>query len=116
MWTEITTPDALETILCREGDPPVLLFKHSTRCPISSRALRLAETWLTAHAGQVYPCRILVVEHRQVSNLAAERLGVRHQSPQAILIHNGRAVWHASHLSIREDALDAALRQTDLST
>lgn len=116
MWTEITTPEALETILSRESDPPTLLFKHSTRCPISSRALRSAEAWITEHAGLVYPCRIQVVEHRTVSNLAAERLGIRHESPQAMLIRHGRVVWHASHLAIQQDALDAALQQSGLST
>jgi|YNPNPStandDraft_1061719.scaffolds.fasta_scaffold06311_5 bacillithiol system protein YtxJ len=116
MWTEITTPEALETILTREDGPPVMLFKHSTRCPISARALRAAEAWLADHPGLVNPCRILVVEHRPVSDLAAERLGVRHESPQALLIRGGRVIWHASHLSIHGDALDKALRQAGLTS
>ncbi|HOJ70137.1 MAG TPA: bacillithiol system redox-active protein YtxJ [Candidatus Hydrogenedentes bacterium] len=116
MWTEITTPETLETILSRQGDLPVLLFKHSTRCPISARALRAVESWLAEHPNLVHPCRILVVEHRAVSNLAAERLGIRHESPQAMLLRDGRVVWHASHLSIQGDALDAALRQSAVSS
>jgi len=111
MWNEITTPESLENILNSSDNLPLLLFKHSTRCPISARALRETELWLSENPGRVHACRILVVENRPVSNFVAEQLGVRHESPQAILLWEGRVVWHASHLSIRGDALDAALAQ-----
>jgi bacillithiol system protein YtxJ len=45
-----------------------------------------------------------------LSDTVAERLGVRHESPQALLIKDGRAVWHASHWSITSEALVSALR------
>ncbi len=109
MWQELNTPEDLEAALDRQAERPVLLFKHSTRCPISARALREAEAWLARRGHEVTPCRILVIERRPVSNLAAERLGIRHESPQAILLRAGEPVWHASHLSIQSSALDTAL-------
>jgi bacillithiol system protein YtxJ len=45
-----------------------------------------------------------------LSNAIAERFGVRHETPQALLIKDGRVVWHASHWSITSDSLTEALR------
>lgn len=107
---ELTTPEAAEAFLVRHGDAPVLVFKHSTRCPISASALRRAEAWLAAKGGDAPPAaRVLVVERRAVSNFLAERLGVSHASPQALLCRRGHPFWHASHGHISGDALDGAL-------
>jgi bacillithiol system protein YtxJ len=53
---------------------------------------------------------VLVVENRKLSNAVANRFGIRHESPQALLIKDGLVVWHASHWSITSEALGAALR------
>lgn len=100
---ELTAPDQLEPILTQGK---WLLFKHSTRCPISAHAHDEYQEWLAA-AGEdrVRTARVLVVEARPVSNAIAERLKVRHESPQAILIEDGKVLWHASHHSITADAL-----------
>jgi bacillithiol system protein YtxJ len=50
-----------------------------------------------------------VIEDRPVSNAIAERLQVKHESPQALLIKNGKAVWHASHWNVTEDSLAQAV-------
>jgi bacillithiol system protein YtxJ len=52
-----------------------------------------------------------VVRHRSLSDAAAMRLGLRHQSPQAILIEEGTPVWHASHSSITAAALEETARE-----
>ena len=101
----LETRAALEALLA-EGAAG-FVFKHSTRCPISSRA----DTEVTrfAHRHPDVPVhRVLVVEHRPVSLAVAERLGVTHQSPQAILVRDGNAVWDASHGGITADALAGA--------
>ncbi len=90
-----------------DGKGTGLIFKHSSRCSISSMMRPMLMDWLDAHPD--VPCyEIGVVEYRPASNLVAERLRVTHESPQAILVKNGKAVWDTSHLRITADALDAA--------
>ncbi|HEX72069.1 MAG TPA: bacillithiol system redox-active protein YtxJ [Candidatus Hydrogenedentes bacterium] len=111
---EINSIESLNAALEAAGDGPVFLFKHSTRCPISSAAYRRVQDYLQT-AGDAAPpvyC-ILVIESRPVSNAIAERFGVAHQSPQAILIKNQRAVWHASHGAIDGPAMTRALASLD---
>ncbi|WP_438446710.1 bacillithiol system redox-active protein YtxJ [Gorillibacterium sp. sgz5001074] len=90
---------------CSSGKP-VMLLKHSTRCPVSAEAY----DQFMKHAGKeaetdVEYALVLVVEHRPVSNSIAEDLGVRHESPQAILIRDGQAVWNDSHWRITAEML-----------
>lgn len=106
----LTTPEAAEAFLVRHGDAPVLVFKHSTRCPISASALRRTEVWLGERGAAAPPAaRVNVVENRAVSNFLAERLGIPHASPQALLCRAAEPFWHASHGRITGEALDAAL-------
>lgn len=85
-----------------------LLYKHSTICGASSRALREVERFIAGHpAVPVYMIR--VIEQRRLSNAIAERFGIVHQSPQAILLRDGKAVWSASHGQITADQLAAQL-------
>src|SRR5438105_1435194 len=99
----------LDQLLQTSKSRPILIFKHSTHCSVSDAAydefLRF-----TASAEDV-PCGVvLVVENRALSNIVASQLGVRHESPQAIVVENGRQTWTASHWSITTDALNKALR------
>lgn len=88
------------------GTKPVMLFKHSTRCPVSAEAYDEFMKHVSREASpQVDYALVLVVEHRPVSNAAAEDLGVKHESPQALFIRNGEAVWNTSHWRITADAL-----------
>ncbi|GAB4231672.1 MAG: hypothetical protein Kow00109_03920 [Acidobacteriota bacterium] len=83
--------------------PGVLLFKHSTRCPISARAYRELE--LFAAESPVPILLIWVVEDRPLSNRVAEVLGVPHASPQAIYVRAGEVVWTDSHHRITAEGL-----------
>lgn len=106
----LTTSEAAEAFLVRHGDMPVLVFKHSTRCPISASALRRTETWLAGRGADAPPAaRVDVVEHRAVSDFLAERLAVPHASPQALLCRGGHPFWHASHNRITGEVLDRGL-------
>jgi thioredoxin 1 len=53
---------------------------------------------------------VTVQTHREVSNAVAARLGVRHETPQALIVRGGRVVWSASHFRVTAKAVDAALR------
>ena len=87
---------------------PVFLFKHSTRCPISRAAWSAYQQF--GHGGpDAELWRVLVVENAGLSREIAREIEVRHESPQAILFHNGQVLWHESHWAIKEDALLRAL-------
>ncbi|GAA0135800.1 bacillithiol system redox-active protein YtxJ [Paenibacillus sp. YSY-4.3] len=91
---------------------PLLLFKHSTRCPISSGAHREVDAYLNHNPNEAVTYGVIyVVEDRAVSNAAAEHLGVKHESPQAILVKNGQAVWHTSHSDITSEVLEGILAE-----
>jgi bacillithiol system protein YtxJ len=81
-----------------------LLFKHSPRCGASLRAFREVTRFEEESAG--VPVYLLdVVSDRTLAGSVAERLEIRHESPQAILLVDGQPVWHASHGGIRSAAL-----------
>lgn len=103
---KLTDVGEWKLVLEDSSSRPVLLFKHSTRCPVSAEAYDhfLKHTGLESNPGVDYAL-VLVVENRAVSNAAAEDLGVKHESPQALLIRNGEAVWHDSHWRITAEAL-----------
>jgi bacillithiol system protein YtxJ len=98
-----------EQLLERSKTDPVLIFKHSTQCPISAQACE-EFTQFAESAGGLVCGLILVIENRNLSDAISEQLKVRHESPQAIVIKNGQATWHASHWSITADSLSDALR------
>ena len=54
---------------------------------------------------------VTVQTHRAVSNAIAQQLGVRHETPQALLIKDGRVVWSASHFRVTAAAVDRAIRK-----
>ncbi len=100
----------LEAVLADSEKRPVMLFKHSTRCPISTAAEKAYLAFVEAHDdGRVLYTQLDLIQFREVSKAIAEKTGVRHQSPQAILLVDGEALWHASHLGITQEALAAAV-------
>ena len=108
----IESTEAFEELLRVSAEGPVVLLKHSTRCPVSTYARREFDEFVRgSDAAAVVCAMVLVVECREVSLVIAERLGVRHQSPQAIVIRDGEAVWNDSHERVTAAALSTALQQ-----
>ena len=89
-------------------DKPVLVFKHSTRCPISASRWPVVRAFADKEPG-VECFQLKVIEDRSLSLLVAQATGIQHESPQVILLHKGEAVWHTSHWSITEEEIRAAL-------
>lgn len=93
------------------ADKPVLLLKHSTTCPISANAWREFQKFHASSQNRdLQTAFVKVIESRPVSLKIAEESGVKHQSPQAILFKNGKAVWNTSHWDITEQSLQASTR------
>ena len=110
---ELRSIQELDRALVESRERPVLLFKHSLTCPISSRALDELQSYLNNADPRISYKLITVQTAREVSDEAASRLRVEHESPQAILIRNGRELWNASHRNITAATLEQAIRNTD---
>lgn len=104
---------SLDAAIAESRERPVLLFKHSRYCGVSCEALDELHTHIESQRGASAAAykMITVQTHRSVSDAAAELLGLRHQTPQAILLRHGKVVWNASHFSITATKLDQALPQ-----
>ena len=104
--------DDLDRALVESQNRPVLLFKHSYSCGVSAEAL----DELIAHLGDTphdaHYAMVTVQTHREVSNAIAARLGIRHETPQALLVRDGRVVWSASHFRVNAASLGKALAQS----
>ncbi|HEX2190484.1 MAG TPA: bacillithiol system redox-active protein YtxJ [Longimicrobiaceae bacterium] len=85
-----------------------LVYKHSTRCPVSLMAHAEVERFAEAHP-EVPVYVVDVVFGRPVSRWVADRTGVVHHSPQAILLRRGEPAWDASHMGITAGALERGL-------
>ena len=109
-WNLLNANEQLAEIDEASHRQPVLIFKHSTRCGISSTALgRLERNWKTEDSGKLKPYYLDLLAHRNLSNEAAARYKVDHESPQVLVIKNGACVYSASHLGIiYADLLQAA--------
>jgi bacillithiol system protein YtxJ len=109
MVVELRKDQDLDDLLERSKTDPVLIFKHSTQCSISGEVHHEFMDFV-AKVPELEAALILVIENRRLSDTVAGRLGVRHESPQALLVKDGRVVWHASHWSITSETLGTALR------
>jgi len=109
VFKEITCSRELGQILDESCQHQIVIFKHSTTCPISSRAWREVQNFIKESSDKVLVGMIKVIESRQVSNQAAEELGIRHQSPQVLLVKERQVLWHASHQEVTQVNLIKAL-------
>jgi len=110
--TTVQRIDELEKLIAESDSRPLLLFKHSRSCGISAEALDELIEHLNAAAASALDPRYAVVTvqtHRDVSNAVAARLGVRHETPQAIIVRRGKAVWSASHFRVNAESIQKAL-------
>lgn len=105
-WIPLTNLTQLEDIQTLSNVKPVVIFKHSTRCSISRMALKQFEREYDLEE-TVDAFFLDLIEHRDVSNEIANRFNVYHESPQLILIKNGKAVYDVSHSDIDAEALKA---------
>jgi len=104
-FTDIADKETLEKLLQHSAEEPVVIFKHSTACPVSAEAYEE----MTALKS---PVNIVVVQNaRDVSNEIEVRTEIEHHSPQVIILRNGKAVWNASHWKITTDAVAMAVQQ-----
>jgi bacillithiol system protein YtxJ len=105
-WNQLESTEKLQEIIKNSDSTPVLIFKHSTRCSISTMALsRFERQWNQEKMGNVQPYYLDLIQHRDISNLIAQELNINHESPQVLLVENGKCTYTASHSAIYFDDL-----------
>lgn len=99
-WVELHRVDQLNILDDTSYHHPQLIFKHSTRCGISSMVKRSFERQIPQPPEGLTYYFLDLIRYRELSNAIAEKYGIRHESPQILLIRDGAVVAHASHHSI----------------
>lgn len=111
-WEHLVSASQLDEISRQSAEYPVLIFKHSTRCSISSMALSRIEKGWDFEPGQIKAWYLDLIAYREVSNQIAAQFGIPHESPQVILLINGKAVYDASHSAISVPGLRETLERS----
>ena len=107
-WIQLTSEQQLQKILEASHEKPQVIFKHSTRCSISSVALQRLEKGQAPFDVDFHYLDLL--SYRSLSNKVAETFGVPHESPQVLIVKGGSCVFDESHLGISmADITDQAL-------
>ena len=110
-WNQIKAAEQLEEIKKESAERKVLIFKHSTRCTISRASLdRLERKWDDQEMADVKAYFLDLLNFREISGLIAQQFNVEHESPQILLINNGKAILDQSHFSIDYDQIKAAAK------
>ena len=110
-WNHLETIEQVSELAESSRSNPVVIFKHSTRCGISSMVKRRFERGVSERFTDTAQFYYLdLIKFRHVSNAIAERFNVQHESPQLILVHNGTAIYNTSHNGINAEALEQQLQ------
>jgi bacillithiol system protein YtxJ len=108
-WIPLNQETQLDEIVANSTTIPQVIFKHSTRCSISSIAKNRLDKKDAPDGINFY--LLDLIKYRSLSNKIAEDFQVRHQSPQVLVINNGKCVYDESHSGITFDEVEAATMQ-----
>ncbi|MFT5779205.1 MAG: bacillithiol system protein YtxJ [Crocinitomicaceae bacterium] len=99
-WEQLTSVEQLKKAMDSSSEKPVLLFKHSTRCSISSMAFSGFQSGWEGTEEEITIYYLDLLKYRDVSDEIARLTGVFHQSPQVIVLKNKEVVYTATHSGI----------------
>ena len=106
-WIPLTSEDQLEDIKSQSSAKPVVIFKHSTRCSISTMAKGRLDRAEQPQGVDFYYLDLLAF--RPISNKITEMFSVPHESPQLLLIKNAECIYEETHNGIDMDDLKEQL-------
>lgn len=109
-WIPLTTINQIDTIQNASNTIPQIIFKHSTRCSISTTVRDRLERPEPPPGVVFYYLDLLA--HRDVSNKIAEVFNVEHESPQVLLIKHGKCIYHENHMAIEMEELIEQLQKS----
>ncbi len=104
-WIQLTKMETLEEIAEDSSNQPIAILKHSTTCGISRMVLRQFEQNYNLEPDSVKLYFLDLLSYRDISNKIAVRFNVPHESPQLIIIKDGKAIYDASHSAIDVEKL-----------
>ena len=104
-WKVLSEESQLQEIIQRSESRPQVIFKHSTRCSISSVAKGRLDRASAPPGSDFY--FLDLIRFRSLSNKIAEMFKVHHESPQVLVIRNGECVYDESHMAINMDDLSS---------
>jgi bacillithiol system protein YtxJ len=108
-WIALNDETQLNEIIAASNTIPQVIFKHSTRCSISSMAKNRLDKKNAPDGINFY--LLDLIKYRSISNKIAEIFQVTHQSPQVLVIQNGKCLFNESHSGIHFDEIEAAAMQ-----
>lgn len=97
-WIPLRSTEELEQIILLSQEKPQVIFKHSTTCSISSVAKNRLEKATAPEETPFYYLDLL--SYRSLSNSIADRFSIEHESPQILVIKEGKCVYDESHMGI----------------
>ena len=110
-WNHLSSIEQLNELVVSAQSKPVVIFKHSTRCGISSMALNSFKLNWTSGDTLAVVYILDLLQHRDVSNEIAEVTGVYHQSPQAIVLKGTEVIYEATHSGIDAREIESILNK-----
>ena len=102
-FKRVTDTETLDALIESSRERPLVIFKHSLTCPISSAAY----DQMARYEGEVV--LLEVQKARGLSSAIERRFGVAHESPQVIVLRKGQVFWNASHFKITVEAVVRAV-------
>lgn len=112
----LATPEELDRAIEQSSQRPAVIFKHSPTCGISAQAFESISEWLRGEDRDADFYVLTVQASRALSTELGRRFGIRHESPQVMVIDHGQVAWHGSHFRATATAIAAALDQLPIAT
>lgn len=109
-WSALESPQQIQSIKIESANQPVLIFKHSTRCGTSHMVLSRFERQVAQNELNARLYFLDLLAYRDISNQIAQAFDVPHESPQVLIIKDGKAVWNDSHLGIEFRTIQQVLQ------
>ncbi|MER3430207.1 MAG: bacillithiol system redox-active protein YtxJ [Blastocatellia bacterium] len=105
IFKKLSSPEEVERAIAASYERPIAIFKHSNSCGISADVLEMIESI----DAEIY--LIVVQEARPASDLVAQQTGIRHHSPQVVVLKSGEPVYYASHYGIDTHKLERHVKE-----
>lgn len=105
----LSTTEELDRALEQSSERPAVIFKHSPTCGISAQAFESISEWLKGEVPDADFYVVPVPASRALSTQLSQQFGIRHESPQVMVIDCGQVVWHGSHFRATASSIAAAL-------
>jgi bacillithiol system protein YtxJ len=106
-WITLNSEEQLRQLNDDSSEKPQIIYKHSTRCSISTIVKNRIDRNNPPEGVDFY--FLDIINHRQISNKIANDYDIHHESPQLLIIRDGKCIYDESHTSIHMDEVESVL-------